>query len=289
MKIFSDPSKLRFAVPSKGRLREPTLALLQKAGYRFRARDRALYATAVGADIVFIFVRPDDIPVLVSSGVVDIGVTGQDLVLERKTDLTEVLPLGFGECRLCVAVSEESPYQKPSDLDGKAVATSFPVLSQTFFQGQKTRARLVEMNGSVEVMIGLGLAEAIIDIVETGDSLKDNQLRILCDIGSYRTSLFALSEKVSDPRIVQVKRRLEGVLIAQKWSMLEYNIPKAKLADAEKITPGFNSPTISELEDKSWVAVKVMVEKSRVVESMDRLEAAGAKAILETQIANCRL
>ncbi|MBL8992965.1 MAG: ATP phosphoribosyltransferase, partial [Spirochaetia bacterium] len=251
MKIFSDPKRLRFAIPSKGRLREPTLNLLQKAGYAFRAKDRSLYASATNADIVFIFVRPDDIPVLVASGVVDLGITGQDLVLERKTKLSEVLALGFGECRLCVAVAEESSFKKASDLDGKGVATSFPVLSETFFQLQKTSARLIEMNGSVEVMIGLGLAEAIVDIVETGDSLKDNQLRILAEIGSYRTSLFASPEKISDPRIVQVRRRLEGVLIAQKWSMLEYNIPRAKLADAERIAPGFNSPTISELEDKN--------------------------------------
>lgn len=289
MKIFSDPKRLRFAIPSKGRLREPTLSLLQKAGYSFRAKDRSLYANATNADIVFIFVRPDDIPVLVASGVVDLGITGQDLVLERKTALTEVLGLGFGECRLCVAVAEESPFKKASDLDGKGIATSFPVLSETFFASQKTKARLIEMNGSVEVMIGLGLAEAIVDIVETGDSLKDNQLRILSEIGSYRTSLFSAPDKASDPRIVQVKRRLEGVLIAQKWSMLEYNIPRAKLADAEKIAPGFNSPTISELEDKNWVAVKVMVEKSKVVDVMDKLESAGAKAILETGIANCRL
>lgn len=288
-KIFQDPSRIRMALPNKGRLREPAISLLTRAGYVFRAKDRSLYATCANDLITFIFVRTEDIPVLVGSGVIDLGITGEDLVEEREAVVTTVLPLGFGRCRLCVAVDEGSPYHAPADLSGKVIATSFPQVAAKFFRKHGAEVRMVEMNGSVEVMTGLGLAEGIVDLVETGDSLKDNGLRVLSEIGSYQTALIAHPQKAADPRVARVRRRVEGILIAEKYSLLEYNIPRDQLSDAEKITPGYSSPTISDLEDRAWVAVKVMVEKNRVAAVCDSLEAIGARAILETAIQNCRL
>lgn len=288
-KIFQDKTRLRFGLPNKGRLREPALALLSRAGYQFRAKDRSLYATCSNAELTFIFVRTEDIPVLVGKGVLDLGITGDDLIQERGSVVSAVMPLGFGKCRLCVAIEEGSPVTQPKDLAGKVIATSFPRVTEAFFKSHGVSVQIVEMNGSVEVMIGLGLAEAIVDLVETGDSLKDNGLRILSDVGSYQTTLIAHPDKAADARVATVKRRLEGILIADRYSLLEYNIPRARLAEAEKITPGFSSPTLSNLEDPAWVAVKVMVEKGRVVSICDSLEAIGARAILETAILNCRL
>jgi ATP phosphoribosyltransferase len=138
-------------------------------------------------------------------------------------------------------------------------------------------------------MVALGLADAIVDIVETGDSLRDNNLRILKDIGKYETMLVASKSISNDPRVKNIKRRMEGILVANRYSILEFNIREENLRDAEKIAPGYESPTISKLDQEGWLAVKVMVEKNKVVETMDRLESIGATAIIETEVRNCRL
>ncbi len=289
--MFNEIGRIKVGVPNKGRLREPTIALLQRAGYRFRVKERALYASASGDPLTFIFVRADDIPVLLDKQVLDIGITGEDLVLERDVKLHSLLPLAYGKCRLCVAVPTQSAITPDTikALHGKTIATSFPLITESFFKSQGIAVNVIEMNGSVEVMISLGLAEAIVDIVETGDSLKDNDLRILIEIGKYQTALFTKTKPVAESPVHQVVRRLEGILIADRYSLLEYNVKRTELQAAELITPGYKSPTLSELEDKAWVAVKVMVEKSSVVKVMAELEGLGAVAIMETPIVNCRL
>lgn len=287
--IFDDSSKLKFAVPNKGRLREPVIDLLHRSGYKFRVSDKALYATSTNSDLIFVFVRADDIPVLISSGVVDAGITGQDLVVERGARVEELLKLGFGRCRLSVAVGERDDITSIDQLKNKTIVTSFPVLTQSFFAAKNIPVQCVEMNGSVEIMVPLGLADAIVDLVETGDTLKRNHLRVIDNLGVYEAVLLCQVAQKNDARIQLIKRRLEGVLVAARYCVLEYNISRSKLPEAEKITPGFNSPTLSDLEDKSSVAVKVMVEKDQVVDVMDRLEKLGATAIMETSIQNCRL
>ena len=188
-----------------------------------------------------------------------------------------------------MCVPEDSAFQTPADLAGRRVATSFSNVTERFFQQFGTNVHLVPLSGSVEIMISLGVAEGIVDLVQTGSTLAANCLRILTDISQYETVLVqnraARQADVAD----RVVRRLEGVVIARGWSLLEYNVPRAKLPDAEKITPGFNSPTINALEDQDWCAVQVMVERKELIAVMDRLEAIGATAILETRINNCRL
>ena len=287
--MISDRQRLRVALPGKGRLREPTIELLKKAGFDFRAKDRNLYATCTNADIVFIFVRTDDIPVLINAGVVDAGITGSDLVLERKADVETVLSLGYGRCRLCVAVKDSYPHDGIEPLKGKTIATSFPHITGRFFEEKGVPVNCVEMNGSVEIMVALGLADAIVDIVETGDSLRDNNLKVLSDIGRYETVLICSKTVKDDHRVANLKRRIEGILVASRYSILEFNIPEKALKDAENIAPGYESPTISHLDEPGWVAVKVMVPKDKVVDSMDRLQDIGATAILETEVKNCRL
>ena len=286
---LSDSSRIKFAIPNKGRLKDPAVELLMKSGFHFRAQGRNLYASCTTADITFIFLRADDIPVLVHSGAVDVGITGSDLICERKVNVAEVLQLGFGKCRLCVAVKDDYPNENFSSLSGKTIATSFPETTLSFFKQKEIDVNCIEMNGSVEIMVALGLADAIVDIVETGDSLKDNGLRIFEDIGSYQSVLIANKKVADDPRIAQMKRRIEGILVANRYSMLEYNIRRDLFKDAEIIAKGFESPTVSELDEKDWLAVKVMVEKNKVVQVMDQLEMLGATAILETEIKNCRL
>lgn len=280
---------VKFAIPNKGRLSEPTMALIKRAGFSFRVKERMLYASCTNADITFVFIRAEDIPLLVANGAIDAGITGQDLVIEKQADVAELLPLDYGKCRLCVAVSQSIQGDDPALLREKTITTSFPVITKSYFAKEKVDVNCIEMNGAIEITIALKIADAIVDIVETGDSLKENNLRIFREIGKYQTVLIANRKKVLDERIIRIQRRIEGILIADKYSMLEYNIRAEKLKEAESITPGFESPTVSELDEKGWFAVKVMVEKSKVPESMDRLEAIGALALIETEIKNCRL
>lgn len=286
---LTETDRIKFAIPSKGRLKDPTIELLKKAGFKFRTQGRNLYATCTNYDIVFIFIRADDIPVLVDSGVVHLGITGSDLILERAAHVEKVLPLGYGQCRLCVAIKENWNPESIKDLEGKNIATSFPVLTTDYFKRNNVNVKCIEMNGSVEIMIALNLAHAIVDIVETGDSLRDNNLKVFSEIGVYETTFVAHKSVAEDERILKIKRRIEGVLVANQYSMLEYNIKEKFLKDAEKVTPGFDSPTVSRLDLEDWCAVKVMVKKSQVVQVMDKLEAVGATAIIETDITNCRL
>ncbi len=282
-------SNLRIGVPSKGRLAELAEALLKEAGLHFRRTERSLFARCKELPVDITFLRADDIPVLCSEGAIDLGVTGADLVAESRVELTTRLELGVGNVRLAVCVPEVSPIKQPGELNGSRIATSFPNVTADYLRKHGATAHLVNVTGSVEIMIALGVADAIVDLVETGSTLAANQLRVLDEIGRYETVLVQ-NGKAREPELAdRVVRRLEGVVIARSYSLLEYNVPRKKLPEAEKITPGFNSPTVSALEDPEWCAVRVMVRRGEVIGIMERLEALGASAILETQITNCRL
>ena len=290
---------LRIGIPSKGRLAELAGDLLKEGGLRFRRQDRSLFARvkSLGEDspaIDITFVRTDDIPVLCAEGAIDLGITGSDLVAEARVDGEPVdvqtrLPLGMGNCRLAICVPDSSPVIEPKDLAGDRIATSFPNVTRDFLTGHGVTGHIVELTGSVEVMIALGVADAIVDLVETGSTLAANRLRILDEIGSYETVLIQNPRTKHGDLCDRIVRRLEGVVIARGYSLLEYNVPEAKLAEAERITPGFSSPTVNRLERDGWFSVRAMVKRGEVIGIMERLEALGAQAILETSIANCRL
>lgn len=280
---------LRIGVPSKGRLSELAGELLHEAGINFRRQERTLFARVSGLPIDIIFLRTDDIPVLCAEGAIDLGITGSDLVSESQADITIRMHLGVGRCRLSLCVPESSAIKDCSQLSGARVATSFPRVTETFLAQHNAKVHLVNLSGSVEIMIGLGVADAIVDLVETGSTLAANQLRILTDIGSYETVLIQNPRTRHAATCDRVVRRLEGVVIARDYSLLEYNVPKEKLAQAEAVTPGFKSPTVSQLEDPNWCAVRAMVRSKDIISVMEQLEAIGASAILETSIKNCRL
>ncbi len=282
-------SHLRIGLPSKGRLADQAAELLGLAGLDFRRQDRGLFARVGGLPIDITFLRTDDIPLLCAEGAIDLGITGSDLVEEAGVSLTTRLPLNVGRCRLSICVPEDATINAPAELDGCRVATSFPRIAQRFFAEHKANVHLVPLSGSVEIMISLGVADAIVDLVQTGSTLAANRLRVLTDIDSYETVLVQ-NQSARMPEVADlIVRRLEGVVIARGWSLLEYNVPKDKLAEAERIAPGFNSPTVNALEDNQWCAVQVMVERKNVIAVMDQLEQLGATAILETRITNCRL
>jgi ATP phosphoribosyltransferase len=250
-----------------------------------------LFAHVNNLNATILFLRPDDIPLLVAEGAADMGIVGQDLVHEHNCvdRVKPRLELGFGSCRLAVATRSNGGAKTIKGLKGQKIAASMINSAREFFRKQKVDVNLLEVSGSVEIMVALGLADAIVDLVESGDTLRDNGLEVIETI-AHSQAILIQTPKPRDQKLCDlVVRRLEGVLTAQQYTLLEYNVPRAKLKEAEKITPGFNSPTISDLEDEKWVAVKVMVPKKQSIEIMDKLEALGASAIIETPILNCRL
>lgn len=293
---------LRIGIPSKGRLADLAGDLLADAGLKFRRQNRDLFARVkaaggIDAAIDVTFLRTDDIPVLCAEGAIDLGITGSDLVEEAGVDeaqpdrpaVTERMKLGLGACRLAVCVPEASPVIEPKDLAGDRIATSFPHVTRNYLTGHGVTCHVVELTGSVEVMIALGIADAIVDLVETGSTLAANKLRILDTIGSYETVLIQNPATKHGALCDQIARRIEGVIIARGYSLLEYNVPEEKLAAAEKITPGFSSPTVNKLEEPGWCSVRAMVKRGEVIGVMEQLEELGARAVLETAIKNCRL
>ena len=286
----SKPERLlRIGVPSKGRLAEIAAQLLADAGLSFRRTERSLFARCKDMPVEVTFLRTDDIPVLTAEGAIDLGITGADLVAESGVDLVHRLDLGVGSCRLAMCVADDFPATDPRQLAGRRIATSFPRVTRTWLAARGVDAHFVELSGSVEVMIALGVADAIVDLVETGSTLAANRLRVLAEIGRYETVLVQNHRPTDQALVDRIVRRLEGIVIARSWSLLEYNVPRSRLAEAEKITPGFNSPTIMQLEDAEWCAVRAMVRRGEAHAIMERLEAIGASAIIETAIGNCRL
>ena len=281
---------LRIGVPSKGRLSELASALLADAGLSFRRTDRNLFARCKDVPVEITFLRTDDIPVLAAEGAIGLGITGADLVAESGAEVIHRLDLGVGHCRLALCVPDDSTISDVRQLAGRRIATSFPRVTRGWLAERGvTDAHFVELSGSVEVMITLGVADAIVDLVETGSTLAANRLRVLDEIGRYETVLVQ-DPKLAHPELAdRIVRRLEGIVIARGWSLLEYNVPRARLADAEAITPGVKSPTIMALEDSDWCAVRAMVKRGDAHAIIEQLEAIGAVAMIETRIANCRL
>ncbi|MEE2675681.1 MAG: ATP phosphoribosyltransferase [Planctomycetota bacterium] len=282
-------SNLRIGLPSKGRLSDLASELLKEAGIKFRRQNRSLFAKVSDLPIEIIFLRTDDIPVLCGEGAIDMGITGSDLVAESQADIETRLSLGVGKCRLAVCVPDTMEINDPSELNGLRIATSFTNVTRTYLEQHGAQAHIVPLTGSVEIMITLGIADAIVDLVETGSTLAANRLKISHEIGHYETIIVQNKEKRHSELADRIVRRLEGVVIARGYSLLEYNIPRERLSKAENITPGFKSPTITSLEDSDWCAVRVMVKTKQVTSVMDQLEELGASAILETPINNCRL
>jgi len=280
---------LRIGVPSKGRLSELSAQILADAGLSFRRTDRSLFARCKDMPVEVTFLRTDDIPVLAAEGAIDLGITGADLVAESGADTVHRLDLGVGTCRLALCVPDDASVTDPRQLAGRRIATSFPRITRQWLADRGVEAHFVELSGSVEVMIALGVADAIVDLVETGSTLAANRLHVLDEIGRYETVLIQHPGLVDTSLADRIVRRLNGIVIARGWSLLEYNVPRSRLTEAEAITPGFNSPTVMQLEDAAWCAVRAMVKRSEVHGVMERLEAIGASAIIETRIGNCRL
>ena len=281
---------LRIAAPSKGRLREGALRILEGAGLRFRISGRRLFSDCPESGARILFCNVADIPVLVSEGVVDLGITGSDQVEEKGRPVEIHRPLGFGRCRLAVAVHKDAPYRSASDLSGRRVGAKFVGLARDYFERAGVAdVHVLEIQGAVEGMVLLGLVDAIVEIVETGSSLVENDLVEIDQVLSAEAVLIGSPSPRSPDSCQALIRRIDGVLAAARYSLLEYNCPSARLDEARAVTPGFSSPTVQPLHDPAWLGVKVMVEKEKIQGVVDALEALGCVAILETELRHARL
>ena len=252
---------------------------MKEAGLSFRRQERSLFARCREVPVDITFLRTEDIPVLCAEGAIDMGITGGDLIAESGVDLVHRLDLKVGECRLAVCVPDDSPLKNPAGLAGHRVATSFPRVTEEYLRGHGVTAHLVTLSGLVEIMIALGVADAIVDLVETGSTLAANRLRILTEIGRYQTVAGAKCRPARG-RAGRSGRPPAGRRDHRPHVFaVGIQHPRAKLPQAEKITPGFNSPTINSLEDPAWCSVKVMVQRGDVISIMERLETLGASAI----------
>jgi ATP phosphoribosyltransferase len=275
----ADAQTLRLALPVKGRLREPSVDLLEHAGFAPDAPDeRALAFTCAGAPLEVLLVRAADIPEYVQDGAVDCGITGADLVRERGAAVTELARLGYGHCTLECAVLAESGIESVAELDGLRVATSYPRLTHELLGEHGVRVELVDVSGSVEVAPRLGLADAIVDLVSTGNTLRTNGLRSLGALFRSEAVLVGPSER--DRGASRLAAVFRSVVEGRASRYLMLNAPESALEEICRIVPGSRAPSVLPLSEPGMVAVHALVPASEVWRLLPRLEAVGASSIL---------
>jgi len=280
---------LKVAIPNKGALSDGTVEILATAGYRCRRSGRELSIIDREHDTEFLYLRPRDIAVYVANGVIEAGITGRDLVADSMTNVVEVLPLGFGKSRFCYAVPKGSNLT-PEKLGGLRVACSYPNIVVNDLAKYGVKANIVKLDGAVEISIQLGVADAIADVVDSGRTLMEAGLEIVGQPVMYSEALLiAAPGKESSPAIQTLVRRMQGILVAREYCLLEYVAPKSRLEEACAITPGVKSPTLSPLHDPEWMAVAAMVKRKELNKVIDALGELGAKGIIAHDIHTCRL
>ena len=280
---------LRIAVPNKGSLAEPAAEMLREAGYRGRRDLKELVLADVDNDVEFFFLRPRDIAVYVGSGTLDAGITGRDLLLDSGSPAAEVMALGFGSSTFRFA-ARPGVAAGVDDLHGLRVATSYAGLVAEYLKEAGVPADVVRLDGAVETAITLGVADVIADVVETGTTLRQQGLEVFGDpILRSEAVLVQRSGSANQPAVGVLARRLQGVLTARSYVMMDYDVAEELVEAACALTPGLESPTVSPLREKGWVAVRAMVPRQRTNQVMDELYDLGARAILVTDIAACRL
>lgn len=278
---------IKVALPNKGMLFEPTQELLKACGYKANKPYKTLTSVDTQNGIEFFFLRPSDIPMYVGCGIIDAGITGIDFNAEAESPAVKVLDLPYGASKLCAAVPNESPILELAELKNSRIATSFPGIVNHFY---KKEMNVVELEGAVEISVSLGVADAVVDVVETGTTLKQAGLRILGEpLFKSNAALFCHPEKQHEAEVHTLIRRIEGKLVAQAYMMIEYDVSAELLSKACEMTPGLDAPTISKLHGKDWYAVKAMVKQDDANQIMDKLWAMGCRSVLLFGIKSARI
>jgi ATP phosphoribosyltransferase len=280
---------LKIAVPNKGSLADSSVEILKEAGYRQRVDSRDLVLTDANNGVEFYYLRPRDIALYVGTGELEAGITGRDLLIDSGAEAREILALDFGGSTFRFAGPADKNW-KVEDLAGKRIATAYPGLVENFLTQRSLTAQVVGLDGAVESSVRLGVADVIADVVSTGNTLRQAGLSIFGDPILQSEAILISRESAELPGDLEILlRRLQGVVTARQYVLLDYDIPKVSVNQACAITPGLESPTISPLQKEDWVAVRAMVLRKDTNRLMDELWALGARGILVTDIHACRL
>ncbi len=280
---------LRVAVPNKGQLSDPARDMLREAGYPAAANTRELVVQDPENDVEFFFLRPRDIATYVGRGTLDVGITGEDLLADSGSQATTILELGFAPSTFRLAAPQGTA-KTASDLSGKRIATSYPTILNNWLAEQGLSADVVTLDGAVENAVRLGVADAVADVVATGTTLKQAGLAIIGDQIFTSQSVLISRSNIEDQNAVDVfVRRLQGVITARAYVLVDYDIPNTLIDKACVITPGIESPTVSSLHDSAWSAVRAMVPRKQVHSVMDELYDLGARGVIVTDIHACRI
>ncbi len=280
---------LRIAVPNKGSLSESASQMLRECGYRQRSDSRELVLGDPDNGVEFFFLRPRDIAVYVGSGTLDIGITGRDLLLDSGAAAREIMTLDFGRSTFRFA-ARPGTASSVADLVGTRIATSYEGLVRGYLGQRGVEADVVRLDGAVETSVSLGVADVIADVVETGTTLRAAGLDVFGEPILHSEAVLIRREDAPESAAVDVlARRLQGVLVARRYVLMDYDVRVELVQKACELTPGLESPTVSPLHDKGWVAVRAMVPRSTTNQVMDELYDLGARAILVTDIHACRL
>ena len=281
---------LQIAFPNKGSLSNVSIELITAAGYKCKRDGRELTVVDKENNIEFVYLRPRDIAIYVSKGILDLGITGRDLAIDSGSELEELLGLGIGKSRFFYALPKESDLV-PDKFEGLRIATSYPNIVKADMERRGVKADIVRLDGAVEISIQLGVADVIADVVESGKTLVAAGLKTVGEpIMSSEACVMSRNRDMLKKDEVQLFiKRLNGIIVAREYAVIEYDVEKKNLKEACEITPGIESPTISPLSKDGWVAVKAMFKKKQVNKIIDELVDIDAKGIIVTDIKTCRI
>ena len=279
---------LKVAIPNKGILSDSAISMLKEAGYAVRRDTAELHLVDEQNQIEFFYLRPRDIATYVGSGSLDVGLTGLDLLKDAQSKADEVADLGFGGSTFRFAAPVEAGFTQVSDLQGKRLATAYPHLISDYLAQHGVKAEIVKLDGAVESAVKLGVADAVADVVSTGNTLRKAGLAIFGPVILKSTArLICAPGKANEAS--KLLRRLQGVIVAREYVIFDYDCPVELIEAATALTPGIESPTISPLADKTWVAVRALVKADQTNQIMDQLYEIGARAILVSAIHAARI
>lgn len=278
---------LRVAVPNKGILSDTAIVMLREAGYTVRRDPKELHVIDSEHDIEFFYLRPRDIATYVGSGSLDIGLTGLDLLMDSRSPANTVEDLKFGESTFRFA-GPAGKFTDIRELEGKRVATAYVNLVEDFLAKSGIKVNLVELDGAVETAVRLGVADAVADVVSTGNTLRQAGLEIFGPV-ILKSTAHLISAPGKEAMASSLLRRLRGVVVAREYVIFDYDCPTELVEQASKVTPGIESPTVSPLRDPNWVAVRALVKSSETNSTMDALYELGARAILVSAIHAARI
>lgn len=286
--MINGDGRLKLAMQRKGRLTDPTVALLKQIGLSFETYGQRLFSQARNFPLSILYARDDDITDYVALETVDLGIVGRNLVHEQNADVVEIYPLGFGYCQLVVAIPNDSEFEKPEDLLNARIATSFPESARRYFESIGGSPEIVRISGSVEVAPALGVADAIVELTATGSSLQLNDLRAIHTILESEAVLIANQEAMENPEkreiIDRLLLRIGAVDAASKFKYIMMNAPEERIPEIRKVLPGLKAPTVVPLADPGFVAIHTAIREDEFWEKIEQLRAAGATEILVSDL-----